>query len=156
MPEWLYQQSAQSPPSRRHNIIGPDGRLVVQTEYLTRVAGLVPVLAGLSAASHEVVKAYFCHPAVEHVFNDKKDGPFCGYRNIQMLLSYVQAAKTEGHHLLDKHGLPAILNIQDMIEYAWEQGICSHAREETGGIKGTRKWIGTPEVRLSDTNHWSA
>ena len=36
--------------------------------------------------------------------------------------------------------------MQTWIEAAWDQGINQLGRQETGGIKGTRKWIGTPEV----------
>ena len=42
--------------------------------------------------------------------------------------------------------IPTIFQIQDYIETAWDQGINSQGRVETGGIKGTRKYIGTPEV----------
>lgn len=33
-----------------------------------------------------------------------------------------------------------------MIEHAWDLGYNDSGREETGGIKGSRKYIGTPEV----------
>ncbi len=36
-----------------------------------------------------------------------------------------------------------------MIESAWDKGINDTGRIETGGIRGTRKYIGTPEVRIS-------
>lgn len=49
-----------------------------------------------------------------------------------------------------------------MIEDAWDAGINLEGRIETGGIRGTRKYIGTPEVRyrykprkLSKTNNSS-
>lgn len=45
--------------------------------------------------------------------------------------------------------LPSIFRIQDLIEAAWDLGYNSNGRVETGGIKGTRKYIGTPEVRAS-------
>ena len=34
-----------------------------------------------------------------------------------------------------------------MIESAWDKGINDTGRVETGGIRGTRKYIGTPEAR---------
>ncbi|KAG5917562.1 hypothetical protein E4U42_007200 [Claviceps africana] len=39
------------------------------------------------------------------------------------------------------------LGIQDFIERAWDMGFNSNGRLETGGIKGTRKFIGTPEAQ---------
>jgi hypothetical protein len=74
-----------------------------------------------------------------------REGGFCGYRNIQMLVSYITKAKVIGHEHFPE-GLPTILQLQDMIELAWDRGFNSSGRTETGGIKGTRKFIGTPEV----------
>lgn len=39
-----------------------------------------------------------------------------------------------------------VLELQDMIERAWDMGFNSHGRIATGGIRGTRKHIGTSEV----------
>ena len=82
---------------------------------------------------------------MQHVTKQKRDGPFCGYRNIQMLVSYMQGAKATGHDMFSER-LPGILDLQDLIEAAWDGGICENSKYETGGIRGTRKWIGTPEV----------
>jgi hypothetical protein len=41
---------------------------------------------------------------------------------------------------------PSIFQIQDLIENAWDNGFNAQGRVETGGIRGTRKYIGTPEV----------
>jgi hypothetical protein len=72
-------------------------------------------------------------------------GGFCGYRNIQMMSSYIIHAKSKGHeHLGD--AIPSVFQIQDYIETAWDSGINAQGRLETGGIRGTRKYIGTPEV----------
>jgi hypothetical protein len=43
--------------------------------------------------------------------------------------------------------LPTILQLQDIIERAWDMGYNTVGRTETGGIKGTRKYIGTCEVK---------
>jgi hypothetical protein len=72
-------------------------------------------------------------------------GGFCGYRNIQMLTSNIIAAKTQGSHHFGPTP-PSIFQIQDLIENAWDMGINAQGRAETGGVKGTRKYIGTPEV----------
>ena len=109
------------------------------------VSGIVPVLARLSGASDRVEKAYYCHPSVQHIFKQENEGGFCGYRNIQMVISYVQGAKINGYNRFG-HDVPDILQLQDMIEAAWDRGISEHAKQDTGGIRGTRKWIGTPEV----------
>ena len=74
-------------------------------------------------------------------------GSFCGYRNIQMLISYIIASQSTGAQLFGE-SFPTIFQIQDLIENAWDDGFNSQGRSETGGVKGTRKYIGTPEVRL--------
>lgn len=77
-------------------------------------------------------------------------GGFCGYRNIQMLCSYIIHTKLKGYEYLAGE-IPSIFQIQDFIETAWDQGINAQGRIETGGIRGTRKYIGTPEVSYSTT-----
>ena len=62
-----------------------------------------------------------------------------------MLCSYVVGVRFNGHRRLDKK-IPSVFQIQDFIETAWDHGINSQGRVETGGIRGTRKYIGTPEV----------
>lgn len=62
-----------------------------------------------------------------------------------MMSSYIVGVGSQGHEFLgDK--IPTIFEIQDFIENAWDIGINAQGREETGGIKGTRKYIGTPDV----------
>jgi hypothetical protein len=124
--------------------IGPDGRLIREAIINNQTPRPVPVLADLSAADPNIAIAYFCHKSVKHVHRLKCDGNFCGYWNIQMLLSY-RLAKIED----PAHGslpLPNVLEIQDTIEAAWNAGICTFGRTETGGIWNTRKWIGTHEA----------
>ena len=72
-------------------------------------------------------------------------GGFCGYRNIQMLCSYIIGVDSQGSECF-RGKEPSIFQIQDYIEHAWDIGINSTARIETGGIRGTRKYIGTPDV----------
>ncbi|KAK0635188.1 peptidase family C78-domain-containing protein [Bombardia bombarda] len=108
--------------------------------------GVIPVLALLLDQCSSTKYAYLCHPSVIHVSKLKREGGFCGYRNIQVLSSYVTGTKFKGHHHFDKQRIPSIFQIQDFIEAAWDRGINPHARLETGGIKGTRKYIGTPEA----------
>ena len=42
--------------------------------------------------------------------------------------------------------IPTIFDIQEYIETAWDLGFNTQGRIETGGIRGTRKYIGTPDV----------
>jgi hypothetical protein len=72
-------------------------------------------------------------------------GGFCGYRNIQMMASYIIASRHPGHTHFKKK-IPSIFRIQDWVEKAWDEGINSHCRAETGGIRMTRKFIGTAEA----------
>ncbi|KAG6981728.1 Ubiquitin carboxyl-terminal hydrolase ZUFSP [Fusarium oxysporum f. sp. conglutinans] len=71
---------------------------------------------------------------------------FCGYRNIQMLTSNIISAQREGSNHFGRT-FPSIFQIQDLIENAWDMGINAQGRAETGGVKGTRKYIGTPEAQ---------
>jgi Peptidase family C78 len=84
-------------------------------------------------------------------------GGFCGYRNIQMMASYINGAKSQGFYHFDGK-LPTIFQIQEFIEHAWDLGINAQGRSETGGIRGTRKYIGTPEVsepKLASVKSWA-
>ncbi|KAK4156502.1 peptidase family C78-domain-containing protein [Chaetomidium leptoderma] len=107
--------------------------------------GVVSVLAQLLEQSSSTKYAYLCHPCVQHVSKLKREGGFCGYRNIQMLSSYIMDTKSKGHEHL-RNSIPSIFQIQEWIETAWDQGINAQGRLETGGIRGTRKYIGTPEA----------
>ena len=62
-----------------------------------------------------------------------------------MLISYLTRSGAPGSEHFKKP-FPSIFGIQDLIEHAWDAGINAQGRIETGGVKGTRKWIGTPEV----------
>jgi hypothetical protein len=62
-----------------------------------------------------------------------------------MMTSYINGATSQGFHHFDGK-LPTVFQIQEFIEHAWDLGINAQGRLETGGIRGTRKYIGTPEV----------
>lgn len=74
-----------------------------------------------------------------------------------MLTSYIINAEAPGHDIF-RGKIPSIFKIQDYIEHAWDLGINAHSRIETGGVRGTRKYIGTPEVSLliisEDVSHF--
>ena len=65
-----------------------------------------------------------------------------------MLCSYIIGVKFQGVNNISRR-IPSIFHIQDYIEAAWDAGHNKQGRIETGGIKGTRKYIGTPEVCIS-------
>lgn len=121
--------------------IGRDGRLYRQTVIENETANLIPLIADLCALDSDTTATYLCHPCVRHVRKINCDGNFCGYWNIQVALTYVQHMNPDG-----PQGLPDVLRIQDTIEKAWDNGKCPYGRLETGGIRNTRKWIGTNEA----------
>lgn len=71
---------------------------------------------------------------------------------MQMLFSYVIGVSELGTEWYGK-AIPSIFEIQDYIEEAWDRGYNPKGRAETGGIKDTRKYIGTPEVCLLRSSH---
>lgn len=146
MPRWLYDQLDAGPKISVINRIGRDGRLLKQEQVQNETPGIISILAQLSALDRTVKKAYYCHPSTIHIGKTPKEGGFCGYRNIQMLLSYIQGAKAQGHEEFPGR-TPGILKLQDYIEDAWDKGINEIGRVQTGGIRGTRKYIGTPEAQ---------
>lgn len=121
------------------------GQIVRVEKVANETEGILPLLSQLCEQDPALSKIFLCHSRVKHVVKMAGEGGFCGYRNIQMMISFIQVASSPGHEYFPGH-LPSILRLQDMIEAAWDQGINSSGRVETGGIKGTRKYIGTPEV----------
>jgi zinc finger-containing ubiquitin peptidase 1 len=63
-----------------------------------------------------------------------------------MMVSYITGTRGRGSEHF-KSSMPDIFEIQELIEAAWDRGINSQGRVETGGIRGTRKYIGTPEAQ---------
>ena len=124
--------------------IGPNGKVLREAIVYNETPRPIPILADLSAHDPKTTIAYFCHKSVKHVHKLKCDGNFCGYWNIQMLLSYRLARIEDPAH--GSLPLPNVLEIQDTIEAAWDAGTCAFGRTETGGIRNTRKWIGTHEA----------
>lgn len=113
-------------------------------------SAIVQILGKILGQDQDIEAAYLCHLAVRYVCKVKvkcrnEGNDFCGYHNIQMLISYINALEVQGFEK-NADGIPTIHKIQDMIEKAWDQGFNESARVQTGGIKGTRKHIGTPEV----------
>ena len=145
MPPWLFKQLDRGAKVIHSNVIGPDGRIMRVETVANETAGVIPILAQLCSQDRSISKAFLCNPSVKHIFKTPKEGGFCGYRNIQMLVSFMQGTNYRGHENFPGP-TPSIPHLQDMIECAWDRGFNSSGRIETGGIKGTRKYIGTPEV----------
>ncbi|PNH30754.1 hypothetical protein BJF96_g5871 [Verticillium dahliae] len=119
---------------------------LLRTKGEIKTEGVVPVLKQLLEQNNTTKYAYLCHESVQHISKLKLEGGFCGYRNIQMLISYIIATGFEGQEHFQGR-LPTIFEIQDFIENAWDRGINVQGRVETGGIRGTRKYIGTAEAQ---------
>ena len=85
-----------------------------------------------------------CHSsAVQITILSKEGNTFCAYRNIQMLLLSLDPKYIPSSKLPDLT-IPAL---QRAIESAWDAGYNVQGRIETGGIIGTRKYIGTSEAQ---------
>lgn len=108
--------------------------------------GMIFVLGQILERSTATEWAFLCHPCVQHISKLRREGGFCGYRNIQMLCSYMIGVEAPGSAVFNGK-IPSIFRIQDYIEDAWDLGINSNGRTETGGVKGSRKYIGTPEAQ---------
>ncbi|KAK6506898.1 hypothetical protein TWF481_005356 [Arthrobotrys musiformis] len=153
MPDWLRDALQEGGKQVVTKTIGSDGNIYIKKSYENETSGLIPVIRQLSALDPSVKKAYVCHPSVKHVYKEHPSANgFCGYRNIQMLASYCQKNFVPGSERLYGERIPSIIDIQKWIEQAWDKGINAHAREETGGILYTRKYIGSSEVEAMFTS----
>ncbi|KAE8444400.1 hypothetical protein EG329_000600 [Mollisiaceae sp. DMI_Dod_QoI] len=161
MPAWLVELLKGDGAMRTTNQLERGGRMRRVRYCPNQTAGIVDVLEQCLDQDESTAYAYICDPAVKHVSKLKKEGKavpisnrallikkggFCGYRNIQVMCSYIIGVKSQGHEIFDGK-IPTIFNIQDYIESAWDLGINSQGRIETGGIRGTRKYIGTPDAQ---------
>ncbi|KAK3071535.1 hypothetical protein LTR53_008441 [Teratosphaeriaceae sp. CCFEE 6253] len=111
--------------------------------------GVIPKLAHLLEHDRNTEIAYLCDQSAVQVSKlHPTEGPFCGYRNLQMLcLSLVLALPPTSPAREQLQRKLTIPQLQDLIEAAWAQGHNDTAREQLGGgIRGTAKHIGTPEV----------
>ncbi|KAI9646951.1 hypothetical protein NHQ30_004951 [Ciborinia camelliae] len=146
MPQWLVKLLQSDGQYKTINRINADGQLRRFKYCPNQAEGIIPVLAQLLDQDHSTSYAYLCDPAVLHVSKLMREGGFCGYRNIQMMSSYIVKSQFPGHSVF-RDKVPTIFDIQEYIETAWDQGINSQGRIETGGIRGTRKYIGTPDAQ---------
>ncbi|KAJ6060416.1 hypothetical protein N7444_002270 [Penicillium canescens] len=146
MPSWLRKMLEKGGRTSKQTQITSDGKLSRRETVENETDNLIPILARLCEQDKSVKRAFFCSPKVRHICKMSREGGFCGYRNIQMLISYLRKSRSYGYEHFPEKG-PTILDLQDMIESAWDMGFNSVGRTETGGIKDTRKFIGTPEAQ---------
>ncbi|KAJ5928001.1 hypothetical protein N7466_006957 [Penicillium verhagenii] len=144
MPSWLNKMLEKGGRTSKQTQITADGKLTRHTTVENETDHLIPVIAKLCEQDSSVQRAFLCSSKVRHICKMPREGGFCGYRNIQMLVSYLTKSQSPGHEHFP-NGVPTILDLQDKIELAWDMGFNSAGRTETGGIRGTRKFIGTPE-----------
>ena len=147
MPSWLKKMLEKGGSTSKQTQITSDGKFTRRETVENETDNLIPVIARLCEQDKSVQRAFFCSPKVRHICKMRREGGFCGYRNIQMMVSWLKKSHGFGHEHFPNKG-PTILELQDMIESAWDMGFNSSGRAETGGIKDTRKFIGTPEVSL--------
>lgn len=145
MPNELHQVLMNGPKITMATHTMPDGSIIRKEQVENETPGIVPILVQLSTLDQSVRKAYYCHPSVIHIGRLPKENSLFGYRTIQVLISYIQGARAQGYREFPGR-TPSIFQLQDLIEEAWDKGFNAIGREQTGGIKNTRKYIGTPEV----------
>lgn len=123
--------------------------ITAETDTSNSVSGVVANLATLLEADEDVDVACLCNDSVRQIYRVEGEGNhFCGYRNMQMLLSVLTSSGDVPSTISDKilERRPTIPELQTAIEAAWDAGYNSHGKVLTGGIQGTRKHVGTPEV----------
>ncbi|KAF9104883.1 hypothetical protein BGX29_001083 [Mortierella sp. GBA35] len=94
-------------------------------------------------------QAYLADPTVLFFQSDKTDrGWGCGYRNIQMMLSYVIGQTGNSTTTSSTTStVPTIPELQRQLEYAWANGFdAPGAAQLNHKVEGTKKWIGTTEA----------
>jgi len=91
---------------------------------------------------------YIC-TGVEHYASGYGDGGWgCGYRNMQMLCTYLLQFKTFKNQLFEGCGfVPSIPGLQVWLEKAWAKGIDKEGARQLGNsVYNSKKWIGTSEI----------
>lgn len=161
MPQWLVKLLQADGEIKTINRLDSDGKYRKVKYCINQAPDIIPIITQLLAQDPMTDYAYLCDPAVLHVSKLSREGTFallsiyfllispsggfCGYRNIQMMSSYIVRKQFPGHEVF-RNRVPTIFDIQEHIEKAWDLGINAQGRIETGGIRGTRKYIGTPDV----------
>ncbi|KAI8577809.1 hypothetical protein K450DRAFT_250105 [Umbelopsis ramanniana AG] len=89
---------------------------------------------------------YLCSPDTDHVATGLMDlGWGCGYRNCQMLMTFLSKQRDQNVPILD--GVVNIKGLQLLLENAWKEGFDpAGAAQLEHRVYKTHKWIGTTEV----------
>ncbi|KAI8467703.1 MAG: peptidase family C78-domain-containing protein [Monoraphidium minutum] len=115
-------------------------------------ADVVPLLrAALISELRAHTSAYLCGYAAHLSRAPMDSGWGCGYRNLQMLSSFLLARRPDVAAVLfgGCGWLPDIPSLQAWLEAAWADGFDPPGRAQLGGgVQGTPKWVGTPEVAV--------
>lgn len=140
MPHDMFVRLQKGAKRRRIQHISSSGQLCSTFEVENEVRLMIPVLERLLAGDGTVAYSWLCHERALHVHKMKDEGHFCGYRNIQMMLSFILSTNTTGASevvarlvssgLAPDH-LPDIILLQDWIEQAWDSGFNNRGRIET-------------------------
>lgn len=146
MPGWLVRVLKGGDKVSTRTIPDRDGKSILVDLKVGETPGLISALARLSEESANTRRACYCSPYVHHVAKQRREGSFCGYRNTQMLISYIRNTQVSGYQHFHGESIPSIFRLQEMIEQAWDNGFNSSSREEVGQLQMTRKFIGTSEV----------
>ncbi|KAI9282328.1 peptidase family C78-domain-containing protein [Sporodiniella umbellata] len=117
------------------SVLGPD----------CRTFGVIPKLEP-NLKNEETQCAYLGSPYTDHITTGIMDlGWGCGYRNCQMLMSFLEKEKQDGDYLLKQ--VLDIASLQLLLEKAWKEGFDPlGAKQLKHHVFKTRKWIGTTEV----------
>ncbi|KAI9471836.1 MAG: peptidase family C78-domain-containing protein [Benjaminiella poitrasii] len=110
-----------------------------------RTSGVIPRLEP-NFKKADTLAAYLCSPLTDHLSTSFMDlGWGCGYRNCQMLMSFLERRTEDGEPILKC--VLDITSIQLLIEKAWKEGFDTlGAAQLDHHVFKTRKWIGTTEV----------
>ncbi|GAA5812056.1 hypothetical protein MFLAVUS_005505 [Mucor flavus] len=110
-----------------------------------RTSGVIPSLEP-NFKKGDTLAAYLCSATTDQLSTGFMDlGWGCGYRNCQMLMSFLEQEIQDGEPLIKK--VLDISGIQFLIEKAWKEGFDSlGAAQLEHHVFKTRKWIGTTEV----------
>ena len=105
-----------------------------------RAGNVISKLSELLESDSTVERAYLCSEDTNQVWQTSHEGgTFCGYRNIQMLVSASKSSMSSGI-------FRSVPSIQNAIEEAWDNGHNAQCRDQMQGIRNTRKYIGTLEL----------
>ncbi|ORY94646.1 peptidase family C78-domain-containing protein [Syncephalastrum racemosum] len=115
----------------------------------SRTAGVIPRLEPHFTKLNRkgnTVAAYLCSPFTDHIATGFLDlGWGCGYRNCQMLMTFLQRKREAGELILKQ--VADISGLQLLLERAWQEGFDPQgAAQLDHHVYKTRKWIGTTEV----------